>query len=48
MPLVEQNISLTLAVAQRGYALRAGKIVLEGDIDSIKTSDVVREAYRAK
>lgn len=43
--LVEQNVSLTLGVAQRGYALRVGKIVLEGDIDIFKTSDAVREAY---
>lgn len=43
--LVEQNISLTLAVAQRGYALRVGKIVLEGGIDLFKTGDAVREAY---
>ena len=43
--LVEQNVSLALGVAEKGYALRVGKIVLEGDIDVFKTSDVVKEAY---
>jgi branched-chain amino acid transport system ATP-binding protein len=46
--LVEQNVSLALGVAQRGYALRVGKIVLEGDIDIFKTSSIVKEAYLGK
>lgn len=46
--LVEQNVSLALGVANRGYALRVGKIVLEGDIEIFKTSDVVKEAYLGK
>jgi branched-chain amino acid transport system ATP-binding protein len=43
--LVEQNVHLALGVASRGYALQVGKVVLEGDIDTIKTSQVVRKAY---
>lgn len=43
--LVEQNVSLALGVASRGYALRVGKIVLEGDIEIFKTSEVIKEAY---
>jgi branched-chain amino acid transport system ATP-binding protein len=46
--LVEQNVSLALGVADRGYALRVGKIVLEGDIEMFKTSEVIREAYLGK
>jgi branched-chain amino acid transport system ATP-binding protein len=46
--LVEQNVSLALGVATRGYALRVGKIVLEGDIKIFKTSELVREAYLGK
>ena len=46
--LVEQNVSLALGVANRGYALQVGRIVLEGDIDIFKTSDVVKAAYLGK
>jgi branched-chain amino acid transport system ATP-binding protein len=43
--LVEQNIYLALGVAVRGYALQVGKVVLEGEIDEIKSSYVVKRAY---
>ena len=43
--LVEQNVHLALGVATRGYALQVGKVVLEGDIDKIKSSDIVKRAY---
>jgi branched-chain amino acid transport system ATP-binding protein len=43
--LVEQNIYLALGVAAKGYALQVGKVVLEGDIDDIKSSYVVQRAY---
>jgi branched-chain amino acid transport system ATP-binding protein len=43
--LVEQNVSLALAVASRGYALQVGNIILEGEIEQFKTSEVVRTAY---
>ena len=43
--LVEQNVSLALGVAEKGYALKVGKIVLEGDIEIFKTSSIVKEAY---
>jgi branched-chain amino acid transport system ATP-binding protein len=43
--LVEQNVSLALGVASQGYALQVGRIVLEGDIEQFKTSDVVKTAY---
>ena len=46
--LVEQNVSLALGVANKGYALQVGRIVLEGDIDVFKTSDVVKAAYLGK
>ena len=46
--LVEQNVSLALGVANRGYALKVGRIALEGDIEIFKTSEVVREAYLGK
>jgi branched-chain amino acid transport system ATP-binding protein len=43
--LVEQNVNLALSVATRGYALQVGKVILEGDIDRIKSSDIVKRAY---
>ena len=43
--LVEQNIPLALRVAGTGYAIRVGRIVLQGPINEFKTSDIVKEAY---
>ena len=43
--LVEQNIPLALRVANRGYALQVGKVVLAGDIDEFKSTETVRRAY---
>jgi branched-chain amino acid transport system ATP-binding protein len=43
--LVEQNVHLALGVANRGYALQVGRVVLEGDIDTVKSSDIVKRAY---
>lgn len=43
--LVEQNVSLALKVATKGYALQVGRMVLEGDVEQFKTSEVVRTAY---
>ena len=43
--LVEQNVPLALQVADRGYALQVGRIVLEGDINKFRASEVVKRAY---
>ncbi|MDH5365214.1 MAG: ABC transporter ATP-binding protein, partial [Dehalococcoidia bacterium] len=43
--LVEQNIPLALRVANRGYALQVGRVVLEGDIVEFKSTETVRRAY---
>jgi branched-chain amino acid transport system ATP-binding protein len=43
--LVEQNIPLALRVANRGYALQVGRVVLEGDINEFKSTETVRRAY---
>jgi branched-chain amino acid transport system ATP-binding protein len=43
--LVEQNVSLALGAAVKGYALQVGRIVLEGNIEIFKTSDVIKKAY---
>ncbi|MBN1376452.1 MAG: ABC transporter ATP-binding protein [Dehalococcoidia bacterium] len=43
--LVEQNIPLAFRVATVGYALQVGKVVLEGDIDKFKSTDIIKKAY---
>jgi len=43
--LVEQNIPLVLRVANSGYALQTGRVVLEGDIDEFKSTETVKKAY---
>ena len=43
--LVEQNALMALAVANRGYILQTGEIVLSGDAASLARNPAVREAY---
>jgi branched-chain amino acid transport system ATP-binding protein len=43
--LVEQNASMALDHAHRGYVLETGRIVLDGDAQALKTNEQVRAAY---
>jgi len=43
--LVEQNVHLALGVASWAYALQVGKVVLDGDIETMKSNDIVKRAY---
>jgi len=43
--LVEQNIRSALKIADRGYVLENGRIILEGSVDSLKSNEYVKEAY---
>lgn len=43
--LVEQNVPLAMGVAEKGYALQTGKVILEGEIEKIKSSSVIKQAY---
>jgi branched-chain amino acid transport system ATP-binding protein len=43
--LVEQNVAVALAVAQRGYVLESGRVVLEGSSVQLASDDRVRVAY---
>lgn len=45
MLVVEQNANLALEIANRGYVLEAGQIVLTGTADELRTNEAVREAY---
>ncbi len=43
--LVDQNASLALAVADRGYIMQNGRIVAAGAIEELRSLDLVRETY---
>ncbi|GHO42835.1 ABC transporter ATP-binding protein [Ktedonospora formicarum] len=43
--LVEQNASMALKLADRGYVLQTGKIVLSDTASNLLTNDLVRQAY---
>lgn len=45
MLIVEQNATLALAIAQRGYVLETGEIVATGSSDELSNNDDVRRAY---
>ncbi|BFQ95490.1 ABC transporter ATP-binding protein [Enterococcus cecorum] len=43
--LIEQNAKMALSIANRGYVLETGKIVLEGTGKELLASEAVRKAY---
>ncbi len=43
--LVEQNASMALSLADRGYVLQTGSIVLSDSASNLLTNDLVRQAY---
>ena len=43
--MVEQNATMALSVADRGYVLSTGEIVLEGSADELLTSEDLKRAY---
>jgi branched-chain amino acid transport system ATP-binding protein len=43
--LVEQNALMALEVADRGYVLQTGQIVLEGTAKELAANEMVRKAY---
>jgi branched-chain amino acid transport system ATP-binding protein len=43
--LVEQNVHLALDVASRGYVIQVGQVVLDGDTESLRSSEIVKKAY---
>ena len=43
--LVEQNLHKALGIAHRGYVIQTGRIVMEGDAQSLLHDDGVKKAY---
>lgn len=46
--LVEQNAKAALRLADRGYVLETGKVVLEGEADELLENSEVKRAYLGK
>jgi branched-chain amino acid transport system ATP-binding protein len=45
MLVVEQNANVSLSIADRGYVLSTGRVVLEGKASDLITHDELRKAY---
>jgi branched-chain amino acid transport system ATP-binding protein len=45
MLIVEQNANLALDIADRGYVLESGSMVLSGTAEELRSNEAVREAY---
>ena len=43
--MVEQNASMALSIAHRGYVLQTGVVVLEGPAKELEANPLIREAY---
>jgi branched-chain amino acid transport system ATP-binding protein len=43
--LVEQNATMALSVANRGYVLQTGEIVLQDSADNLRQNEMVQKAY---
>lgn len=43
--LVEQNANMALQVAQRGYVLQTGEIVLSDSVEGLRKNPMVQKAY---
>jgi branched-chain amino acid transport system ATP-binding protein len=45
MLVVEQNANIALGIADRGYVIEAGEIVLSGSAERLQSDEAVRAAY---
>jgi branched-chain amino acid transport system ATP-binding protein len=43
--LVEQNASIALKMANRGYVMETGRIILEGPCEMISKNEKIKAAY---
>jgi len=45
MLVVEQNANVSLSIADRGYVLSTGRVVLEGKAEDLLENEDLRKAY---
>ena len=43
--LVEQNINAALGIANRGYVLENGRVILQGSAEALKADPYVKACY---
>jgi branched-chain amino acid transport system ATP-binding protein len=43
--MVEQNANMALSIANYGYVLQTGEVVLEGSAQSLRDNEMVQRAY---
>ena len=43
--LIEQNLAAALSIAQRGYVMENGRIVLSESSEALKNNEAVKKAY---
>jgi branched-chain amino acid transport system ATP-binding protein len=43
--MVEQNANMALSIADKGYVLQTGEIVLSGSAESLRTNPQMKKAY---
>jgi branched-chain amino acid transport system ATP-binding protein len=43
--LVEQNARMALSVANRGYVLQTGEVMLHDKAEALRANEMVRKAY---
>jgi branched-chain amino acid transport system ATP-binding protein len=43
--MVEQNVDVSLDIADRAYILRTGRIVIEGTAQELKANEDIKRSY---
>jgi branched-chain amino acid transport system ATP-binding protein len=43
--MVEQNANMALSIADYGYVLQTGEVVLQGSAQSLRDNKMVQQAY---
>ena len=43
--LVEQNAHIALQIANRGYVVETGHVVMEGEANRLSQDDYIKQAY---
>lgn len=43
--MVEQNANMALSIADRGYVVQTGRVVLSGPADNLRQNEQLKKAY---